>query len=1014
MKTVIVTFSLIFCISYQLESQARLTGDLKQRLEGKRYFSDIKDEVHSYFREEYSKLREVDSLSKRFLNRQHKFWTRWLLSCEGRLEPDGSIANWKKRMYEFELEEGAHLEHADSRASNSGWSLVGPTQVDEEDGIGRVLRLAFHPTNSQVVYAGTARGGLWRTANGGSSWSNISAYLPSLGISGIEIKADDPNTIYVLSGEGDDWFSGSSFFNYVSLSNGVFKTTDAGANWSATAPFEPGLEETRYVGFQMRQDPNNVNTYIVATSIGVYRTANGAASWTKAGFNDLSGNPISFSNHEFCAFDIEYKPGSSTTVYTGVRIKTISSGNIRFAFFRSTNSGVTFNEVDLSSDIDVGFLIRFEIGVTPDNPSLVFLLCGPGFLEDGDGSDDTMLGFLKSTNSGVSFTNIATEPDVFGYNPTVGPTIGNQCFYDMALAISPTNANYIFTGGLVVFRSTDGGFDFDGNTTYWTWEVGETIHPDVHDLKYNPLDGRLYAATDGGVFYTANNGGAWNPIFNGLSITQFYHAENDNENNKLWGGTQDNGVLEQVSGTEFFEFDAGDGYDVMTDNIVGNGNDSYWSTNGGIITSGNNGNYDITPPDPSMVGHGWALLDMHPTNEDYIYAGYMDAVWYSPTGGDDWETNGYFNRLDGGDVQGEWCMQTCMSNGTRIYTAGNNRMWRVDGIDFEEGGTGTLYNITPNLIEEGFPSNSTASIQKVTDILVHPSNSAILWVTAGGFTAGAKVFYSSNMGADWTNITYNLPNIPANCLLRDSNGNLYVGMDSGIYYLPAGEDGWIPYYTNLPRAPVTEMFFVTEYENPPGIFVPYIYAATFGRGIWRSQKFTECTPTLTLSSHLEGPRFYQVSNAITSSSLIDGYAGTDVHFHAGNSITLTTGFEGKHGIKFSGYIQPCNTGPVPLFTDTTTISRGSKDRYHWPAVVEEVRIVEGNLKVKINVREKGNYAVHVVTQEGIWEKELIALNEFGEGRLQYDFPLASLPRGFHHVAIFNKDTYVQSQEYDLR
>jgi hypothetical protein len=112
--------------------------------------------------------------------------------------------------------------------------------------------------------------------------------------------------------------------------------------------------------------------------------------------------------------------------------------------------------------------------------------------------------------------------------------------------------------------------------------------------------------------------------------------------------------------------------------------------------------------------------------------------------------------------------------------------------------------------------------------------------------------------------------------------------------------------------PVSEMFFVTEAG------VTYIYVGYYGRGIWKSQKFTGCASTVTLTSHLEGPRFYQASSSITSSSLIDGYAGTRVHFQSGNSITLITGFEGKKELSSLDLFCPCNTGPFPDANDVET------------------------------------------------------------------------------------------------
>jgi hypothetical protein len=425
-----------------------------------------------------------------------------------------------------------------------------------------------------------------------------------------------------------------------------------------------------------------------------------------------------------------------------------------------------------------------------------------------------------------------------------------------------------------------------------------------------------------------------------------------------------------------------------------------------MVTTGNNGNLDITPPNPSNVSRAFGNMDMHPANEDYLYVGYTDAVWYSAERGDSWQTGNTFNRLDGGIPKGSWCIQTCPSNTSRLYAAGGGKMWRIDNIDFTEAATGASTSLATPLFNAGFPNGGTASqLKKITDILVSPSSSGVLWVTAGGFFEGAKVFASSNSGGTWTNISYNLPNIPANCLLRDSDGTLYIGMDAGIYYLPPGENDWIPYYNGLPQAPVTEMFFVNEGSTP------YIYASTYGRGIWKSQKFTGCATTVSVTSHLEGPRFYQAGSSITSSSLIDGYSGTRVYFQSGNSITLTTGFEGKTGIEFTGFILPCNTGPLPgangVETDIRSAASGPL-----PAIIESIQELPSETKINIRVSDTDNqYALQFFSATGEFVKEILPYQTFSSGLQTIFIPKETLKGGFGYVTLADEDAILDVDEY---
>lgn len=980
-------------------AQLKAPPELQRQLVKKRSFYEVKETVLQFYAQEKKKLNLRDTGSQRRLSRELKFWNRWFYESESRLEPDGTIANWAKKMYEADQDLQRQTMRTNAPlAANADWQLIGPTSNDK--GVGRVLRLGFDPINASIVYAGTARGGLWRSVTAGLTWQPITSFLPSLGVSGIEVAKNDPSTIYVLTGEGDAFISGgfTSRFGYVSFSNGVFKSTDGGASWQKTAEFKPGIatpDSNRYVGVQLRQDPNNSQVLVAATSIGLFRTTNGASSWTEAKF---FGTDSTTQFSPVLVFDVEYKPNSSSVLYaTG---ETNVNGNTRSKYFRSTDGGLTFFEITISTAPLFAFLDRLELAVSPAAPNNVYVLCGPGFVKDNDGSNDSFLGLFRSTNSGVSFTKLTGEPDVLAYNPTLGPSMGNQNRYDIALAVSPTNTDNIFTGGLVVFRSTNGGFDFSGNTSYWTWETGDCIHPDVHDLKFNPLDGKLYAATDGGVAVSANNGGSWTRLFAGMSISQFYHMDPTNENNKLWGGTQDNGVMERESGGTFIEFQGGDGYDVMTDNLVGNGNDSYWSTNGAVYTSRNTGTSDITPP--KFFGgenRDFGNLDMHATNEDYIFVGYRDGVWYSDDQGASWDKGNLPNILAfGSNVAGDWCIQTCPTNPNRLYAAGSGGFWRIDGIAPTQQTTGTATNLRPNLVGI-YPTNSQGNLVKVTDILVHPNNSGRLWITAGGFTAGGKVFVSTDAGATWRNITFNLPNVPANCLLRDGNGTLYVGMDMGVFFLPPDSTAWVPYANGLPRVPVTEMHFVFDINNPA---VKYIYASTFARGIWRTEAFTACAATVNVNENLRGQQFFQAGATLNATALIDGAAGTVVGFQSGTEINLLPGFDSKAGIELKAYIRGCNTGSPPLRLADL------------PAVVDGIWPARGGAEISLRIQQAGNYTVQLLNEKEEPVETLQLLANAGKGNRKNNFKFPKLAPGIYQVAVLQNGAKLHAVEWEVR
>lgn len=823
-------------------------------------FYEAKNAIENYYKTAIKRVRTDNPVAAKLLLRQRKLLNRHFYMAEGRLNDKGKVENSSQKVFEY-LSSGSTLR---TEAASGDWSLVGPNYV--QYGVGRINRIAFHPTNSYKIYAGSAGGGLFVSDNGGLSWSNLAGFMPSLGISGIVVSHANANVIYVLTGDGDAMSSqGLTFsFGYIRYSVGVLKSTDGGNTWQKTGDF-PGLAGVQYAGMKLIQDPNNSNVLLAATSHGLYRTTDGGNTWALC---DMPDDDVTM------VYDIEYRPGSSATVYASIRRNNATSNG---QFVRSTNSGVTFTQVSTFSPDVFTSVQRIEIGVTAASPGVVYLVAGPA-------TTSSYRGVWRSADNGVTFTRQHNTPNILGAG---GADIVDQNLYDLAIAVSPTSASTIITGGLVVFRSTNSGSLFWQATGY---HGDPYIHPDIHDLAYNPLDGKLYAATDGGVASSTDNGLTWARLFAGLSCTQFYHFSLQDDGGDLWGGTQDNGILIQDGQSTTFErYTSGDGFDVLTDMApAGNQDDKYFSVNEKVYADATP-DVDITPPGADNF---FANLGMHSVDEDIIYAGY-ENFYISYNRGDDWST-----VMIGNDwVPGNWALETCPSLSTRVYTAGRNKtrrgFFRIDGIGF-------------NIEARGLTLSTDYSGDKITDIAVHPANANRVWITVGGYAAKSKVFYSSDGGSTWSNWSNSLPNLPVNCIVADENGNVYVGTDVGVFYRGSGDKDWTPFYNKLPRVAVTEL----ELMKVGGTSVA-IYASTFGRGIWKSSVFSSCSSTLTVSSTLQGQQFFQAGSTLTSTSVINGAAGTSVFFKAGNSVTLTPGFSAVSGTEFISYIGPCNTGGAP-------------------------------------------------------------------------------------------------------
>ena len=304
MKKICILFLLL--AGLQATGQVKIPAEVAQRLQGNKKFTDYAREMMQYVTSNQSRF-PAGSKERTYFEKQEKALARHLWYLEGRQEANGDIAEYTRKTFsavqQYEANRAAQRIEATAYGS---WSLVGPTNVSTSTanlhtGIGRVDRIAFHPTDPNIIFAGTPAGGVFKSNTGGNSWFNLNSFMPSLGVSGLVVSWADANDIYVLTGDGDsnagdNWFVQG--FDYIRPSIGVLKSTDGGATWQRTGDL--GLTGF-YVGYKLVQSPTNANVLIAATSQGLFRTANGGNTWTLVSPN---------SNRYY---DIEWKPGSSTT-----------------------------------------------------------------------------------------------------------------------------------------------------------------------------------------------------------------------------------------------------------------------------------------------------------------------------------------------------------------------------------------------------------------------------------------------------------------------------------------------------------------------------------------------------------------------------------------------------------------------------------------------------------------------------------------------------------------------------
>jgi hypothetical protein len=374
--------------------------------------------------------------------------------------------------------------------------------------------------------------------------------------------------------------------------------------------------------------------------------------------------------------------------------------------------------------------------------------------------------------------------------------------------------------------------------------------------------------------------------------------------------------------------------------------------------------------------------------------------------------------------QGGWYLQTCPSNGNRIYMAGGNCPASTPGNPLpgcyqatsgvlrrsDDGGTTwPSNNILSN--DNGFPVNSP----KITCINVDPTNSLRVWVTFGGFSDAVKVYYAdynTNPAGNWINMSGTLPNVPVNCIAIDNNNNAYIGTDNGVYYRGTGMSDWVPFYNNLPYVPVTDLV-ISAADNR-------IRAATFGRGIWATDLYSNCATDLNITGVLEGQEFHEASNNIVSTASLLTSEGSKVQMRGGNEVLLQAGFSAKETTQFKAMIGPCGSGGVAGFRMQTfdSLVLLPAKQYLPPAsgkksMIHIQSVASNEIQFEVNQMQKGETDILLTNETG----NIIRRKNFGTsmtGKWNNAISAIGLPAGLYYLNVLLDKRVEHMQELVIR
>ncbi len=836
-------------------------------------FYDYQKNFYATHKEELSEKKNEEEVEDGELERFQRM--EWFTAP--RVYPTGDWKNFSKLALDAELT----LKNS-SRSSNGRWQACGPNNINAVievvNGIGRVTRIAFGPSGN--IYAGTVNGGLWKRSGG--NWTCITNFIPNLTVSGVAIDPLDENVIYISTGDAD----GTS--GPVLDAMGVFKTNDGGLSW-----YKTGLQLTypnNFRGYKIIEHPTSPNILMLASSDGILRTTDSGLTWDTVA-TDL-GNSF---------FDIEFKPTNPNVVYA------CSRNHV----FHSLDAGATWSAPSSSDAINGdGYVSRTSLAVTADAPNNVYVLCG----RDGDGN--TPGGFirlLKSTNGSGAFSfsvvsSYLNTPNLFGGSHD-GSDMRSQAGYDMFLAVNPSDANDIYLGGINIWHSSGGGAPGTwGLAGYWATDLSTTvdrIHADQHDAVF--YNGDLYVGNDGGIYF--RDIGAidpnWDAIYGGLNISQFYSIELDpsNPNGHTLLGAQDNGEMVYDGDDNFQTILGGDGGEGLVDPTDNNRyyfyvNDNLYKDGCDLCTPGTDspqpgcGCPDDVTPTPSWVGN--RALEVDPTFHSRLYSGYT-CLFRSDNEGGSWS----------------WQSSIPCANETIVdldFDA-TNRLWVTKGFHVYR------QNAAFSSLFTDITSNLPVTTAVITGLTCSSSNSNIAFACFSGYADGTKVYETIDGGTTWFNISGYLPNVPVNCIVYQPNTDdgLYIGTDIGVFYYDNSIVLWTPFRNGMPSVSVADLEISTV-DN-------MLYAATFGRGLWKSDLFNGCqnklmtlSGTMTADSYTgpftytSGYNTYRAIDSIVSNMPLSGGLGQQVLMISEGYIRLTEGFQATNTDFTAKYDQYCFNG----------------------------------------------------------------------------------------------------------
>ena len=655
-----------------------------------------------------------------------------------------------------------------NKKSAAAWIARGPFDFDIDaasrshaPGAAHIYCVEQAISNTNVIYAGTATAGLWRSNDKGENWYCLSKELPVSEVYALEIDPTDEDVVY---------FSGAGT---------LYKSTDGGATHT-----DIGADEFSD-GISIKEIMIHNEKLWIASDQGLYFSTNNGILFTQ--------------NQSGTWLEMEVHPTNNQVLYA------VKQNSTSTSFFKSSDNGASFSDVGIGWPNPEGEeeQKRTEIAVSAAAPNKIVALA-TGSANGGTG----LYGVYVSEDQGENWefkccgnqpAGVATSSNInmMGWSDE-GTDDGGQYYYDLALAVNPEDANIIHVAGVQHWISTDGGDTFTCPAKWSHPDKDEYIHADIHDMRYFEND--FWVACDGGVFYSNNAGETFDKKMFGISGTDFWgFGAGFSDGEVMLGGTYHNGTLikdHDVYQGGWICAEGGDNYRGFVNFADAT---KVYTDAGGRTLSGDRtvelGSFAMQyKPNASYTIGESSNLEFDPRSPNILYIGNETTLYKSYDNGA--STTALY---DFGEKVTS--VEVAWSNPNYIYVATFEGWWETKKIYKSTNAGESWEDITPD------PSTINNQVWIPFDITISSENENHLWIVRTSMYGtpsdgqGYDVFKSTDGGnswINWTTPTLNNENITNIEHQRGSNGGVYIGTRQAVYFRDNTLDDWVLYNTNLP------------------------------------------------------------------------------------------------------------------------------------------------------------------------------------------------------------------------